>query len=174
MLMLGIATILQRLKAICFQVLSYVMALKTKLLSGITGAKVMSLMTQSVVRIKSLLVQTWLKIKPQLVRYLIIAVLLIKAGLIVVLQALGHLGQKLLTIARKTLQRVKQVLKLDNQPVKQTMQVQLQKLEIHLVLTLMVMMYGVLGQKQIIHVLRVLQTSPTYLHLLVLVVHLTL
>ena len=112
--MLGIVTILQRLKAICFQVLSYVMALKTKLLSEITGAKVMSLMTQFVVRIKSLLVQTWLKIKPQLVRYLIIAVLLIKAGLIVVLQTLGHLGQKLATIARKTLQRVKQVLKLDN------------------------------------------------------------
>jgi hypothetical protein len=90
------------------------MALKTKLLSGITGAKVMSLMTQYVVRIKSLLVQTWLKIKPQLARYLTIAVLLIKAGLIIVLQTLGQLGQKLATIARKTLQRVKQVLKLDN------------------------------------------------------------
>jgi hypothetical protein len=112
--MLGIATILQRLKAICFKVLSYVMALKTKLLSGITGAKVMSLMTQYVVRIKSLLVQTWLKIKPQLVRYLIIAVLLIKAGTLIVLQTLGQLGLKLATIARKTLQRVKQVLKLDN------------------------------------------------------------
>ena len=111
--MLGIATILQRLKAICFQVLSYVMALKTKLLSGITGAKVMSLMTQFAVHIKSLLVQTWLKIKPQLARYLTIAVLLIKAGLLIVLQALGHLGQKLATIARKTLQRVKQALKLD-------------------------------------------------------------
>jgi uncharacterized membrane protein len=90
------------------------MALKTKLLSGITGAKVMSLMTQFVVLIKSLLVQTWLKIKPQLARYLIIAVLLIKAGTLVVLQTLGQLGQKLATIARKTLQRVKQVLKLDN------------------------------------------------------------
>jgi Na+-transporting NADH:ubiquinone oxidoreductase subunit NqrD len=89
------------------------MALKTKLLSGITGAKVMSLMTQFVVRIKSLFVQTWLKIKPQLVRYLIIAVLLIKAGLLIVLQTLGHLGQKLATIARKTLQRVRQSLKLD-------------------------------------------------------------
>ena len=114
MLMLGIATILQRLKAICFKVLSYVMALKTKLLSGITGAKVMSLMTQYVVLIKSLLVQTWLKIKPQLARYLTIAVLLTKAGLLIVLQTLGQLGQKLATIARKTLQRVKQVLKLDN------------------------------------------------------------
>jgi hypothetical protein len=90
------------------------MALKTKLLSGITGAKVMSLMTQFVVRIKSLLVQTWLKAKPQLVRYLTIAVLLIKAGLIVVLQALGRLGQKLATIARKIHQRVRQALKLDN------------------------------------------------------------
>jgi hypothetical protein len=89
------------------------MALKTKLLSGITGVKVMSLMTQFVVRIKSLLVQTWLKIKPQLVRYLIIAVLLIKAGLLIVLQTLGQLGQKLATIARKTLQRVKQALKLN-------------------------------------------------------------
>jgi Na+-transporting NADH:ubiquinone oxidoreductase subunit NqrD len=90
------------------------MALKTKLLSGITGAKVMSLMTQFVVRIKSLFVQTWLKIKPQLVRYLIIAVLLIKAGLLIVLQMLGQLGQKLATIARKTLQLVRQALKLDN------------------------------------------------------------
>jgi hypothetical protein len=90
------------------------MALKTKLLSEITGVKVMSLMTQFVVRIKSLLVQIWLKIKPQLVRYLIIAVLLIKAGLLIVLQTIGHLGQKLLTIARQTLQLVKQVLKLDN------------------------------------------------------------
>jgi hypothetical protein len=112
--MLGLANILQRLKAICFQVLSYVTELTQKLPLKTIGAKVMSLMTQSVVRIKSLLVQTWLKIKPQLVRYLIIAVLLIKAGLIVVLQTLGHLGQKLAIIARKTLQRVKQVLKLDN------------------------------------------------------------
>jgi hypothetical protein len=55
-----------------------------------------------------------LKIKPLLARYLTIAVLLIKAGLIVVLQILGQLGQKLLTIARKILQRVKQALKLDN------------------------------------------------------------
>ena len=112
--MLGIATILQRLKAICFQVLSYVMALTHKLHLKTIGAYLITQVTQYVVRIKLLLVQTWLKIKPQLVRYLIIAVLLIKAGLIVVLQALGHLGQKLATIARKTLQRVKQVLKLDN------------------------------------------------------------
>jgi hypothetical protein len=90
------------------------MALKTKLLSGITGAKVMSLMTQYAVRIKFLFVQTWLKIKPLLARYLTIAVLLTKAGLLIVLQTLGQLGQKLATIARKTLQRVRQVLKLDN------------------------------------------------------------
>jgi hypothetical protein len=89
------------------------MALTQKLPLKTIGAKVMSLMTQFVVRIKSLLVQTWLKIKPQLVRYLIIAVLLIKAGLLIVLQTLGQLGQKLATIARKTLQRVKQALKLD-------------------------------------------------------------
>jgi hypothetical protein len=111
--MLGIATILQRLKAICFQVLSYVMALTHKLHLKTIGAYLITQVTQFAVRIKHLLVQTWLKIKPQLVRYLIIAVLLIKAGTLVVLQALGHLGQKLLTIARKTLQRVKQVLKLD-------------------------------------------------------------
>ena len=111
--MLGIATILQRLKAICFQVLSYVMALTHKLHLKTIGAYLITQVTQFAVRIKHLLVQTWLKIKPQLARYLIIAVLLIKAGLIVVLQALGHLGQKLLTIARKTLQRVKQALKLD-------------------------------------------------------------
>jgi hypothetical protein len=89
------------------------MALTHKLPLKTIGAKVMSLMTQSVMRIKSLLVQTWLKIKPQLVRYLIIAVLLIKAGLLIVLQTLGQLGQKLAIIARKTLQRVKQALKLD-------------------------------------------------------------
>jgi hypothetical protein len=90
------------------------MALKTKLLSGITGVKVMSLMTQFVVRIKSLLVQTWLKIKPLLARYLTIAVLLIKAGTLVVLRKAGQLGQKLATIAHKILQRAKQALKLNN------------------------------------------------------------
>ena len=111
--MLGIATILQRLKAICFQVLSYVMALTHKLHLKTIGAYLITQVTQFAVRIKRLLVQTWLKIKPQLARYLIIAVLLIKAGLLIVLQTLGHLGQKLATIARKTLQRVKQALKLD-------------------------------------------------------------
>jgi hypothetical protein len=90
------------------------MALTHKLHLKTIGAYLITQVTQFAVRIKHLLVLLWLKIKPQLVRYLIIAVLLIKAGLIVVLQALGHLGQKLLTIARKTLQRVKQVLKLDN------------------------------------------------------------
>ena len=111
--MLGIATTLQRLKAICFQVLSYVMALTHKLHLKTIGAYLITQVTQFAVRIKLLLVQTWLKIKPQLARYLIIAVLLIKAGLLIVLQTLGHLGQKLATIARKTLQRVKQALKLD-------------------------------------------------------------
>jgi hypothetical protein len=90
------------------------MALTHKLPLKTIGAYLITQVTQFAVRIKHLLVLLWLKIKPQLVRYLIIAVLLIKAGLIVVLQALGHLGQKLLTIARKTLQRVKQALKLDN------------------------------------------------------------
>jgi hypothetical protein len=112
--MLGIATILQRLKAICFKVLSYVMALIQSLQLKTIGAYLITQVTQYVVRIKLLLVQTWLKIKPQLARYLTIAVLLIKAGTLVVLQTLGQLGQKLATIARKTLQRVKQVLKLDN------------------------------------------------------------
>jgi hypothetical protein len=114
MLMLGIATILQRLKAICLKVLSIVTALTHKLHLKTIGAYLINLVIQSVVFIKHLLVQTWLKIKPLLARYLTIAVLLIKAGLIVVLQILGQLGQKLLTIARKILQRVKQALKLDN------------------------------------------------------------
>jgi hypothetical protein len=113
MLMLGIATILQRLKDTCFQVLSIVTALTHKLHLKTIGVYLIDQMTHYVVRIKLLFVQTWLKIKPQLVRYLIIAVLLTKAGLLVVLQTLGQLGQKLATIAHKTLQRVKQVLKLD-------------------------------------------------------------
>jgi hypothetical protein len=77
------------------------------------GAYLITQVTQYAVRIKHLLVQTWLKIKPQLARYLTIAVLLIKAGLLIVLQTLGQLGQKLATIALKTLQRAKQLLKLD-------------------------------------------------------------
>ena len=112
--MLGIVTILQRLKVICFQVLSYVMALTHKLHLKTIGAYLITQVTQYAVRIKHLLVQTWLKIKPQLARYLIIAVLLTKAGTLVVLQTLGRLGQKLATIAHKILQRAKQVLKLDN------------------------------------------------------------
>ena len=112
--MLGIATILQHLKDICFKVLSYVMALIQSLQLKTIGAYLITQVTQYVVRIKLLLVQTWLKIKPLLARCLTIAVLLIKAGTLVVLQTLGQLGQKLATIARKTLQRVKQVLKLDN------------------------------------------------------------
>ena len=112
--MLGIATILQRLKDICFKVLSYVMALIHKLHLKTIGAYLITQVTQYAVRIKHLLVQTWLKIKPQLVRYLTIAVLLIKAGILVVLRKAGQLGQKLLTIAHKILQRARQALKLDN------------------------------------------------------------
>jgi hypothetical protein len=89
------------------------MALIHKLHLKTIGAYLITQVTQFAVRIKHLLVQTWLKIKPQLARYLTIVVLLIKAGLIVVLQTLGQLGQKLATIARKTLQRAKQVLKLN-------------------------------------------------------------
>jgi hypothetical protein len=111
--MLGIATILQRLKDICLKVLSYVTVLTQQLQLKTIGVNLINLVTQSVVRIKLLLVQTWLKISPLLARYLTIAVLLIKAGLIVVLRKVGRLGQKLATIALKTLQRVKQVLKLD-------------------------------------------------------------
>jgi len=113
MLMLGIATILQRLKDICLKALSIVTALTHKLQLKTIGVYLIDQMTQFAVRIKHLLALLWLKAKPQLARYLIIAVLLTKAGLIVVLQTLGHLGQKLAIIARKTLQRVKQVLKLN-------------------------------------------------------------
>jgi hypothetical protein len=112
--MLGIATILQRLKAICLKVLSIVTALIHKLHLKTIGAYLIDQTIQFAVFIKHLLVQTWLKIKPLLVRYLIIAVLLTKAGTLVVLRKAGQLGQKLATIAHKILQRVKQVLKLDN------------------------------------------------------------
>ncbi len=81
MLMLGIATILQRLKAICFKVLSYVMALIQSLQLKTIGAYLITQVTQYAVRIKHLLVQTWLKIKPLRARCLNIAVLLIKAGI---------------------------------------------------------------------------------------------
>lgn len=109
--MLGIATILQRLKAICLKVLFIVTELTHKLQLKTIGAYLINLTTQYARLIGNLLVQTWLKTKPQLARYLTIAVLLTKAGLIVVLQTLGQLGQKLQTIALKTLQRVKQALK---------------------------------------------------------------
>jgi hypothetical protein len=111
--MLGIATILQRLKAICLKVLSIVTALIHKLHLKTIGAYLIDQMIRFAVFIKHLLVQTWLKIKPLLARYLTIAVLLTKAGLLIVLQTLGQLGQKLATIAHKTLQRAKQILKLD-------------------------------------------------------------
>jgi hypothetical protein len=109
--MLGIATTLQRLKAICLKVLSIVTALTHKLHLKTIGAYLINLATQFARLIGNLLVQTWLKVKPLLVRYLIIAVSLIKRGVILALQILGVLGTKLLTIALKTLQRVKQVLK---------------------------------------------------------------
>ena len=112
--MLGIVTILQQLKAICFKALSFVVALTHKLHLKTIGAYLINLATQYVVRIKLLLVQTWLKVSPQLAHYLTIAVSLIKAGLIRALQILGVLGQKLLTIVRKTLQRVKLAQKQDN------------------------------------------------------------
>ena len=110
--MLGTALIRQLQKVICQTFTA--MVSKTKWLLGIIGAFLIDQMIRFVVYIKPLLAQMLLKAKVLLVRYLIIAVLLIKAGLIVVLQTLGQLGQKLLTIARKILQRVKQALKLDN------------------------------------------------------------
>jgi hypothetical protein len=113
MLMLGIAHILQQLKDICFKVLSFVVGLTHKLHLKTIGAYLITQVTQYVQLIKLLLVQTWLKISPLLAHYLTIAVLLIKAGLIVVLRKVGQLGLKLQTIALKTLQRVMQVLKLD-------------------------------------------------------------
>jgi hypothetical protein len=112
--MLGLVDILQRLKALCLQGLSHVVVLIQKLSLKIIGAYIIDQMTQYVTLIGNLLVQTWLKTKPLLVRYLTIAVLLIKAGTLVVLRKVGQLGQKLATIAHKILQRVKQVLKLDN------------------------------------------------------------
>ena len=59
------------------------------------------------------LVPTLQKLGVLLVGYLTIAVSLIKQGLIRVQPKVGQIGTQLLTIARKTLQRVKQVLKLD-------------------------------------------------------------
>jgi hypothetical protein len=112
MLMLGIATILQQLKDICFKVLSFVVVLTHKLHLKTIGAYLITQVTQYVQLIKLLLVQTWLKISPLLAHYLTTVVLLIKAGFIVVLRKVGQLGLKLQTIALKTLQRVKQVLKL--------------------------------------------------------------
>ena len=112
--MLGLVRTLQRLKDICLKVLSIVTELIHKLHLKTIGAYLINLTTQYALLIGNLLVQTWLKIKPQLVRYLIIAVLLTKAGIILALQTLGQLGQKLVTIARKTLQRVKPAQKQDN------------------------------------------------------------
>lgn len=110
--MLGTALIRQLQKVICQTFTA--MVSKTKWLLGIIGAFLIDQMIRFVVYIKPLLAQMLLKAKVLLVRYLIIAVLLIKAGLIVVLRKAGQLGQKLATIARKILQRVKQLLKLDN------------------------------------------------------------
>ena len=112
--MLGLVRTLQRLKDICLKVLSIVTELIHKLHLKTIGAYFINLTIQYAFLIGNLLVQTWLKIKPQLVRYLIIAVLLTKAGIILALQTLGHLGQKLVTIARKILQRVKPAQKQDN------------------------------------------------------------
>ena len=113
MLMLGIATILQRLKDICFKVLSIVMELTHKLHLKTIGAYLIDQMTQFATLIANQYAIMLPKVKVWLAHCLIIVVLSTKAGLIRVAQILGVLGTKLVTIAHKTLQRVKALLKLD-------------------------------------------------------------
>lgn len=110
--MLGTALIHQLKKVTC---LTYTVTVsKTKWLLEITGAFLTDQMIPFVIRTGNQLVSTLQKIKVWLVPYLIIVALSIKAGLILVLRKLGQLGTKLVTIARKILQHVKQVLKQDN------------------------------------------------------------
>jgi hypothetical protein len=90
------------------------MALIQKLHLEIIGAYLIDQMTHYAQLIKSLFVQVALKVKALLVHYLTIVVLLIRAGLIVALRKLGQIGTKLVTIARKILQRAKPAQKQDN------------------------------------------------------------
>ena len=110
----GIVIMFQHLKDICLKVRLYVMALIQQLHLEIIGAYLIDQMTHYVQLIKPLLVQTALKVKALLAHYLTIVVLLTKAGLIVVLRKVGQIGTKLVIIARKILQRAKQLLKQDN------------------------------------------------------------
>jgi hypothetical protein len=106
--MLGIATILQRLKAICFQVLSYVMALTHKLHLKTIGAYLITQVTQFAVRIKSPACSDLVENQTTACTLPHYSGAVNQSRTLVVLQTLGQLGQKLATIARKTLQRVKQ------------------------------------------------------------------
>jgi len=105
--MLGIALI-HRLKKVTCQIYT-VTVLKTKWLLGIIGAFLIDQMTQFVTLIANQSALMLPKLKVLLVHYLTIVVSLIKQGLIRAVQILGVLGTKLLTIARKILQRAKQV-----------------------------------------------------------------
>ena len=107
--MLGTALIHQLKKVIC-QIFT-VTVLKTKWLLGIIGAFLTDQMTQFATLIANQYALMLPKLKALLVHYLTIVVSLIKRGLILARQVLGVLGTKLATIALKTLQRVKQLLK---------------------------------------------------------------
>lgn len=109
--MLGTALIHRLNKVIC-QIYT-VTVLKTKWLLGIIGAFLIDQMTQFATLIANQYALMLPKLKVLLVHYLTIVVSLIKQGLIRAVQILGVLGTKLLTIAHKTLQRAKQVLKQD-------------------------------------------------------------
>jgi hypothetical protein len=69
--------------------------------------------TQFVVRQRNRLVQILQKLEVLLVDCRIIAELSIRTGLIVVIRKAGQIGTHLQTIVLKTLQRAKQVLKID-------------------------------------------------------------
>ena len=103
--MLGTALIHQLKKVICLTFT--VMVSKTKWLLETIGAFLTGRMIPFVIRTGNQFVSMLQKLKVWLVPYLIIAVSLTKQGLIRVLQILGVLGTKLLTIARKILQRAK-------------------------------------------------------------------
>ena len=110
--MLGTALIHQLKKVTC---LTYtVMVSKMKWLLEITGVFLTDQMIPFAIRTGNQFVSMLQKIKVWLVPYLIIAVLSIKAGLILVLRKAGVLGTKLLTTVRKILQRAKPAQKQDN------------------------------------------------------------
>lgn len=109
--MLGIALI-HRLKKVTCQIYT-VTVLKTKWLLEIIGAFLIDQMTQFATLIANQYAIMLPKVKVWLAHCLIIVALSTKAGLIRVAQILGVLGTKLVTIAHKTLQRAKALLKLN-------------------------------------------------------------